>query len=264
MTWRRHLWRALLLAALGAAHAGAQSSGAAPPRFEVASVKPRVSTGGPIVFNETPGGIFTAQNARVTDLIHAAYGDRQMPIEGLPEWASSTRFDLNARATMPLPTPAPGQPGPIAQMLRALLEDRFALAVRTETRDLPIYVLRFATPERRLGPRMRATSEPCVVPCLATGYGFLKASVMTMPNLAGILSGRMGRRVVDKTDLPGTFTIDLTYTPEQPARPDDPPADPNGPSFFTALEEQLGLKLESTRGPAPVLIVERIERPTPD
>jgi uncharacterized protein (TIGR03435 family) len=85
-----------------------------------------------------------------------------------------------------------------------------------------------------------------------------------MPNFAGLIAGRLGRRVVDNTNLQGAYRVDLTYTPEQPRRADDPPVDPNAPSFFTAVEEQLGLKLESTRGPAPVLIVERIERPTPD
>jgi uncharacterized protein (TIGR03435 family) len=103
------------------------------------------------------------------------------------------------------------------------------------------------------------------------GLGQYRAGGMALSELARSLSAQVQRVIVDRTGLTGTFDFDLTYTPEQipqgpppPGAPPQPPIDPNGPSIFTALEEQLGLKLEAQRGPVPVLVIDRLEQPTPD
>ena len=183
-------------------------------------------------------------------------------------------------------------------MLQALLEDRFQLRLHRESRELPLYVLTFTTTDRRLGPRLTPTTVDCAEilatlypatgpapprpsfvpgqapPCGSTGGpGQILAQGMTMAQLASNLSSRVNRVVVDKTGMTGNFDLHLEWMPDQVqgpgtlgALPGAPPPSPDtqGASIYTALQEQLGLKLESTRGPVDVLVVDRVEPPTPD
>jgi uncharacterized protein (TIGR03435 family) len=188
-------------------------------------------------------------------------------------------------------------------MLRALLKERFKLTAHTETRELPIYALVLARRDGRLGPRLRPTTVDCVAilaalfpapgrgsgpppppsppqsdkapVCGSTGGpGRLISQGMTMARLAMNLSGRVNRVVVDRTGLVGEFDLDVEWTPDQfegsgplgplPGTQPRPSSDSSGPSLYTAVQEQLGLELESTKGPVDVLIVDHVEQPTPN
>jgi uncharacterized protein (TIGR03435 family) len=248
-----------------------------------------------------PGGRFTATNVPLRVLIRNAYGiaeDSRMV--DAPGWIGAERFDIVAKASSDAPplTPGGGAVGPTNLMLQALLEDRFRLVVHRETRELPLYVLSVAAADRRLGPRLTRTTVDCVAilatlyppngpapppppfvpgqppPCGSTGGpGQVLAQGMTIAQLASNLSSRVNRVVVDKTGLSGLFDVNLEWMPDQfqgagplGALPGAPPPSPDGagPSIYTALREQLGLTLDSTKGPADVLVIDRVERPTPD
>ncbi len=179
-------------------------------------------------------------------------------------------------------------------MMRALLADRFKLAVHTESRELPIYALTLARRDGKTGSQLRPAAVDCVAmfaargrggpppappqpgerpPCgMRLGPGNLSGGGVTMAQLSTTLSQFVQRVVVDRTGLTGNFDIDLTWTPDQlpqgrgepPPGVQLPPIDPNGPSIFTAVQEQLGLKLDSQRGPVDVLVIDRVEQPTED
>ena len=177
-------------------------------------------------------------------------------------------------------------------MMRALLVERFKLAVHRETRQIPVYALVVARRDGRLGPELRRSDVDCaasaaaarrgVAPssnppamreethcAMAVGAGNLILGGRSVFQLANTLSNLVGRPVVDRTGLTGVFDITLTWTPDQvpqgPSTALEPPAvDPNGPSIFTALQEQLGLKLDSQKGPVDVLVIDRAEHPVED
>jgi uncharacterized protein (TIGR03435 family) len=206
----------------------------------------------------------------------------------------TARFDIVAKADGDIARGAGpgGPPGPLSFMMQDLLEDRFKLRAHRETRELPIYVLMLERTDGKMGPGLRASITDCAnvaargrlgppprsmapgerPPCgmrMAPGQligGGVPISQLTLP-----LSQFAQRMVVDRTGLSGNFDIDLKWTPDAlpqgPAPPGAPPLpsiDPNGPSLFTAVQEQLGLKLESARAPVEVLVIDHVERPTPD
>jgi uncharacterized protein (TIGR03435 family) len=184
-----------------------------------------------------------------------------------------------------------------------VLVDRFKLAVHNESRELPIYELVKARSDGKLGPQLHPATVDCAALAAARGRGApppggpgpggpgfgpggrpvcgmmvgpanLAAGGQSMAQFAALLSGRVQRVVIDRTGLTGNFDFDLTWTPDQmpqgqpgpppPGAPPLPPIDPNGPSIFTAVQEQLGLKLESTKGPVDVVVIDRAEQPTED
>ena len=270
--------------------------------FEVASVKPNKSGEPRVMVRAEPGGRFTATNVTLRLLIRNAYGiTEDSRIVDAPGWISVERFDVVAKAAPDVPPLIPGQgaTGPMNLMLQALLEDRFQLRLHRESRELPVYVLVFPTTERRLGPRLTPTTVDCAAllaklypatgpapppspfvpgqppPCGSTGGpGQILAQGMTMAQLASNLSSRVNRVVVDKTGMPGDFDLNLEWMPDQfqgagplgafPGAPPSRSSDAQGPSIYTALQEQLGLKLESTREAVDVLVVDRVEPPTLD
>jgi uncharacterized protein (TIGR03435 family) len=251
-----------------------------PPRqsFEVASVKPNKSaeTGGFI--QRMRGGTFNVGNQTLLQLIRFAYGVQGLQLVGAPEWMATERFDIVAKAAADIPPAAPGQPLPEAVMLRSLLEDRFRLAMHRETREMPMYALVVARIDRRLGPQIRrpandycaqrakeaATAPP---PPMGTGpvCGIrgnsteLTAGAFSMDGFTRFLTGEAGRVVVDRTGLTGGWDFELKWSP-----PNTPNPDPDRPSIFTALQEQLGLRLEATTGPVEVLVIDRLEALIPD
>jgi bla regulator protein blaR1 len=268
------------------------------PTFVVASVKANKSGEGFIRFGLLPGGSFTAQNVPVRELIRFAYGYQNFQVEGGPGWINADRFDVTAKAEGELPQMGPGQIGPVNLMMRALLADRFKLVARNETKEMPIYSLVLARQDRKLGPKIELSTTDCAAlfgarrggapgpppgppapgerpQCgMFMGFGNIGAGDTTLANLAQMLSVRVNRIVVDKTGLEGKYSFTLEFAPEQlppaggptppPGAPPLPAFDANAPSLFTALQEQLGLKLESARGPVEMLIIESIEQPTPD
>jgi uncharacterized protein (TIGR03435 family) len=264
-----------------AAHGDAQTPPAAASRFEVASVKP--NTSGPA--SESGGwwrnGSVTITNMPARMLIITAYGLRPDRIVGGPSWIDSERFDVSARA----PEGAPDTQLPA--MLRTLLAERFKLVARTEIRDQPVYALVLARTDGRLGPNLKPSTEcrkggsaggpasPTPPPqpgeplmcgirstfTDATG-GVIQGGATTLATLARALDGSTGRSVVDRTGLTGTFDVDLRF-----ARMNlqvAPAADSGLPTLFTAVQEQLGLKLESQTGNVEFLVIDSIERATPD
>jgi uncharacterized protein (TIGR03435 family) len=261
--------------------------------FEVASVKPNNSGENFISFRNQPGGRFTASNAPLRELIRFAYQLQNFQIVGAPDWASSQRFDIVAKAEGDIQPTAPGTPGPIQIMMRNLLVERFGLKARSETREMPRYDLVLARSDGRLGAQLTKSTTDCQAIFAAArrgggppappapgerpqcgmriGPGVLSGGAFPLSQLATALSPMVQRVIIDRTGLTGLFDIELKWTPDQfpqgappPGAPALPPIDPNGPSIFTALQEQLGLKLEATRGPVDVLVIDSVSQPTPD
>ncbi|MGE0592431.1 MAG: TIGR03435 family protein [Vicinamibacterales bacterium] len=259
-----------------------------PMSFEVASVKRNDSRDAAVRFQIQPGGRFQAVNTPAEEIIRAAYQLQRFQIVGGPDWIRDDRYDIVAKADADFPPAAPGQAGPLQLMLQSLLAERFGLRVSREERDMPIYALRLARQDGGLGDGLRPSALDCAaggprrggpppaaapgqpLPCgLRIGPGAISGGGMGLSQLVSALSPVVGRVVADRTDLGGAFDIDLTWTPDRMAGggvgPLEPsPPDPNGVSIFTALQEQLGLRLEATRGPVSVLVIDSIDRPTPD
>ena len=276
----------LALAAVLAAPLLAQEPAA--DTFEVASVRINRTGDRTSFINTEPGGRFIATNMPLRTLITSAYDLRSFELIGAPDWTGSERVDIVAKAARAFAPAAPGRPDQDKLMLRSLLADRFALRVHRETRELPIYALMLARADGQPGPRIRRSQTGCAAvrkaalaapgppqpraaggerpPCfMRSAYGTLVVNGYPIDELRGMLSSFVGRTVVDRTGLTGEWDLDLTWTPDEPSRAAAATAvDPNGPSLFTALQEQLGLKLESTKGPVEVLVVDRVDRPSED
>jgi uncharacterized protein (TIGR03435 family) len=188
------------------------------------------------------------------NLITLAYRIQASRLVDAPEWLSD-RFDVAAK----IPTDAPA--GQLGVMLQALLADRFKWKAHYETREQAIYAL--VTPRGTLGPAVQPSTANCGPPSPAQGCGLartgftLKATALTMSAWANFLSGIAGRVVVDRTNVDGAYDFELQYAAPESNRTDLP-------SLFTALQEQLGLKLEPTRGPIDVLVIDHVERPRED
>jgi uncharacterized protein (TIGR03435 family) len=257
----------------------AQSAGTA--RFDVASVKSNDSGDPESASFVLPGGRYTATNVTVRTLVKAAYGLHDNQLIGGPNWINTARFDIAAKAD--------GYDAPSAfrdqarLMLRPLLADRFKLVVRHEARDLPVYVMVLARKDGRFGAQFRRSpvddcsgppkamqtatgaSEPEIpLPCGAEVYraGHLAARRMRLSILALNVSRWADRVVVDRTGLDGTFDWDVQWVPDNLTT--DVTNLLEGPSLFSALREQAGLRLERGRASVEVLIVEAVERPDPD
>src|SRR4051812_34318977 len=251
---------------------------AQPPAVEVASVKSNASRTG-IRGHDFPGNRFQAKNVPLRDLIMVAYGE---PGQMLPESQVSgpasidaDRFDISASV-------GAGSPNTVAQkqlMLRTLLAERFKLTAHVDTRDLPAYALAVARKDKALGPRLRhadvdcealLATQPgqrdrCILYALPSGELVLRGQ--TMSALANVLTRLLDRPVVDRTGLSGGFDADASFDPQSVSGmsqlpPGDRPRDL--PSLDAALQEALGLKLESTRAPVKLLVVDHVEPPTPD
>jgi uncharacterized protein (TIGR03435 family) len=265
---------------LAAALLAAVSPIAGQATFDVASVKPNRS-GFPGGDTEFRPGQFIARNQTLRVLIVAAYALEDFRVVGGPDWVASERFDVQARATSPV-TRTDAMP-----MLQALLGDRFSLRVHMEPRERPVYAMVPGRPGT-LGPRLRA-ADPAA--CVDRGPqpprvppGELPSCGM-LPMTTGRLSGRsvrlellatqiapLLRRVVqNQTGMNGLFDVDLDWEigEEQraalarllPDRP-PPPLDPDKPELIGALQEQLGLRLDSRTASVPVLVIDGAERPS--
>jgi uncharacterized protein (TIGR03435 family) len=243
------------------------------PAFEIASVKPNTSGKAPTYYRFF-GETVTLKNQTLKNILVNAWQVRAFQVLGGPGWINSDRYDVEAKA--------PGNPavGQKRLMLQTLLADRFQLALHRETRELPIYRLTVAKSGLKLQPPNCIAGDP-VNPTPAQGKtrmdycgyggfaarGEFEASDESMADLAVSLSYLLGRTVVDETRIKGTFRVRLTFAPDDaairlPELPGDPaPAADAGPSVFAAVQEQLGLKLESGKGPVEVLVIDHVEKP---
>ena len=246
--------------------------------FEVASIKVRTEPGGSLPSSPDR---FNRTNVSLVDLIAEAYGVQRYQVTDAPQWAArSVRFDVMAKAPF---VPTRQQ---MLQMVQRLLSERFALRTRRDTRELPAYTLRIAREDQRTGKQLIRTNVACnggnpvldgkklrangipecgelhsARPGGSSGLTVMyRAGGQTITRFAAFLSQYAGRTVIDRTGLSGTFDIDLAFQPDA----DRAGAPVDAVSIFTALEEQLGLKLEPTKGPVEVVVIESAEMPTPD
>ena len=223
------------------------------PAFQVTSVKPNRSgapaVGGP--GDRFASGQFHTTNIPLRLLIRQSFQLYQPDeIVGGPSWLDTDRWDIAGKTESPTATMLP--------MIRSLLRDRFKLATHFEKRDLPVYALVVARSDG-VGPALRPTGEP---PNFRQGVGSLtgRASINVLVNT---LASATQRHVVDRTGLRGTYEMNVHWTPANLPAGVVPDA-PDSPSVFTAVQEQLGLKLESTTAPVDVLVIDKVEKPAAD
>jgi uncharacterized protein (TIGR03435 family) len=271
---------ALLIPALGVR---AQNAGDV-PAFEVVSVKVRTEAGGASIPSSPDR--YNRPNTSLRGLIQDAYGLQSFEIAGGPDWAAGNiRFDVMAKASA---VPSREQ---MRLMIQQMLRDRFALRTHKETREMPVYVLRLARADGRLGEKLTKTAADCaameaerlrtgekMVPLKPGERPLCRVFLTARPRPGGVLtlhhqsSGTdtgefaswlapyVGRAVIDRTGLTGDFDIDLSFSPgTNPGAPVDETV-----SIFAALQEQLGLKIDPERASVEVLVIDRAEMPTPD
>jgi uncharacterized protein (TIGR03435 family) len=239
---------------------------APPPAFEVSTVKENKS-GTSDSHSSFKNGRFTASNVSLKNVIqYSAYGIPEPRIVGGPKWLDSARFDIEAKTDSSvadqLRTLGRDQRRlRMQQMFQQLLADRFKLAIHWETRDLPVYALVVAKKGSNLHESTGSNSGT------SSSTGQFTAQGLTMEEIARALtqelSRELGRVVIDQTGIKGRYDVSLKWTPETGAAPmSSDNAPDSGPSIFTAIQEQLGLKLESTRGPVQVLVIDHVEMPS--
>jgi uncharacterized protein (TIGR03435 family) len=264
-----NLMRIALVAAIGAAQAQT-SAPPSRPEFEVASIKPNNGVDERPGMQVSYGGHVTIHAMTVRILIGAAYNiDESFQVSGGPRWTETERYDIVAQAPRNAPAASFEWWKP---MLQSLLEDRFRLGFHRETKQLPVYELAAAKNGIKIAPlkegacvvadpqkpRQVALGEPAPRFCNNLRYtrGGIEAIGVDMTRLANTLAAILKRTVVDKTGFHGIFDLHLEYAPVE-----DTP-DTVRPSIFTALQEQLGLRLQSAKGPVEVLVVDHVERPS--
>jgi uncharacterized protein (TIGR03435 family) len=245
--------KVLLLLLFAAQVAHAQTSA---PAFDVATIKPAApSPDGHTHINYPPDDRFSAINITLPALMQWAYGVPQKQILDGPSWLSTTRFDIQAKVD-------PGEIKALTseqiadlkrRMLQALFADRFHLKLHQETRTLPAYDLVLAKGGAKLQPTQSKGKS------IGFGNSHFNGEGLTTALIAEELSLIAGRVVVDKTNLTDRYDFKLQWTPDDAAATDN-----SAPSLFTAIQEQLGLKLESAKEPVPVLVIDSIDLPTPN
>lgn len=227
-------------------------------RFDVASVKP-IAADAEVMFRPfPPDGI--VYDASLAVLVSIAYGVEDFRIEGLPAWAAKERFSVTAKATRPISNEE--RQG----MLQTLLRERFGFRGHIEPRAREVFILSAARSDRRRGPAMKARPRCERTPCEGGGQilpGRLTLQAASTAQLARALSYVHQQVVIDETQIRGLFDFDLSWRPEGESGFVASSADTR-PSFFTAIQEQLGLKMAPQQRPADTLVVEQVERPTAD
>ena len=261
------------------------------PAFDVASVKQNRSrdSASRVIW---PRGRLSALSVSARDFIEIAYGLQSFQLEGGPSWIASDHFDIEAKYSGEIKPAERGMPETIQRMMRQLLAERFGLTTHAEKRRQTIYRLT-AAKRGLLGPRLRKSMVNCKalmaevsrggpLPSVSSdgrptcgfrgGAGKVMVGGLPLSQLAVYLTGHLRTKVEDRTGLDGDYDFDLIWTPDGPRPTDDSsiqgaepqlPAD-LGPSIFTAVQEQLGLKLQATTGPVDVQVIDTIHKPTND
>jgi uncharacterized protein (TIGR03435 family) len=283
----------ILLASISLAPSVAQSPAPDPaPTFDVASVKPNKSGDMGVRIMFQPGGRFSANNITLKFLIRVAYDVQEFQISGGPPWINSDKYDITAKSE----GGAQGDMRSMTEeqrqadlkrrrlMIQALLADRFKLVLHKESKEAPIYALVVAKSGlkiKELPPEAPAAPSDPKEPKeedkpgakgmgrggMRMGRGELTGNGIKLSFLAEALSNQVGHKIVDKTGLNGEYDFNLKWTPDESQGPmfkgpadGAPPPDANGPSIFTALQEQLGLKLESQKAPVDLLVIDHAEK----
>jgi uncharacterized protein (TIGR03435 family) len=278
--------RLALAMAFATAFLSAQSP-AARPEFEVASIKPNNSGATRAFMGSRGPGRFDSENIPIRSFVAEAYNVKAFEIYGAPGWLASDKYDITAKWDEGKQRSFEEAMTDRRARLQTLLEDRCALKVHRETRELPVYVLTIAkggakvkTPScvefdinNRPAPPAPGESRPNYCGNMRTGRdganSTFTATGISVSDLVRWLSGTTSRTVIDKTGYTEKFDAVMNWTPDGPPRqaPGDDSSkaasdDTVGPSIFTALQEQLGLKLESSKGPVEVLVIDHVEKPS--
>jgi uncharacterized protein (TIGR03435 family) len=217
----------------------AQSPG---PTFEVAAIHPS-RPGTPQALHYAESGGLSAAGFTLNDLIRMGWRVRDFQIIGGPAWVNSKGFDVEAKGDHS------ATDAQLGQMVQSLLADRFKLALHRETRQLPVYALVVA----KNGPKI--SEGTAARPGMTGGPGQLDAQKISMLILTQTLGRQLDHPVLDRTGLPGRYDFKLEWSPDE----SNPAA---GPSIFTAVQEQLGLKLETQTGPVEILVIDHAEKPS--
>jgi uncharacterized protein (TIGR03435 family) len=235
--------------------AGAAHAQPALPVFDVVSVRPNQS-GSPNSSSRVTGNRYTATNVSLVSLLRVAYSIQEFQIDGQPRWADLDRFDVVAT----MPDGGRSEDWPL--MVQALLRDRFKLRFHREQRQASVFALTVAKNGHKLTP---ADPSKCRNPTGSCGFNGSPTQIdgtsVSTAQLAARLSRSIGVMVIDKTGLDSLFDITLQWTVEDQFRGQGASA---SPTIFAAIQEQLGLRLESTKGPVDVLVVDSAEKPAPD
>ncbi len=272
-----------------------QTTSAPMPSFEVASIKPNRS-GDDHLWINFQAGRFTVTGATIKFLIEEAYDVKDFQVSGGPSWINSERYNIDAKVedslVEELQKLPPDQRGKqMNLMVQSLLADRFKLRLIHETKELPVYAL--VIPKN--GPKLQEAKSGDTYPSgikdlegrghgnvvrvepIGGGQLNLTAQAITIETLVRLLMDAriLDRTVLDQTGLKGRYDFTLQWTPDQgqramlmgpeggkPGTDNTPPPDSSGPSIFTAIQEQLGLKLESQKGPVEFLVIDHVERPS--
>jgi len=245
----------------GSAHEGA-------PGFDVAAIYQNIDdrSGHNHIYSSPFDGHFRAVNVSAKMLVRWAFEMQETRILGGPAWFNTTMFDIEAKADGSVDAAMHGLSSDAGRaqkkrMLQALLADRFKLMTHIETRELPVYALVVA----KGGPKLGAIQTSGTT--INTGRARMEVQGSNSVGLlAEELAKVVGRVVVDKTGIEGRYNLKLSWTPDDGAGPTpgggSSAAADFGPSIFTALAEQLGLKLESEKGPVEVLVIDHVDMPS--
>jgi len=253
---------------------GAQSTDRS--TFEVASIRPNKSSETRSGADAAPSGRVTVTNMTLYNLVRNAFELQPHELvsgERMPPWVESERWDIVAQGP-PLKDPASQRL--LRQMLRNLLVDRFKLTSRRQTREVAVYALVPSRSDRQLGPQIRPSTLDCAAQIAAArapgtargsiqqcgrrvGPGYMATFGTPLKDFAAALSTAAGRFVIDATGLTDRFDLELKWNPEPGAN--DAGGATDGASLFTAVQEQLGLRLEARRAPIEVFVLETAERP---
>lgn len=243
-----------------------------PPPYDIISIHPHNAMDDNISFMSRPGN-FAATNCTLKQLISYAYGVREDLITGLPGWADTTRFDVTAKVSDFNPDAFKNLSREQREsMLLPMLTERFHVKAHTEIKTLSVYNLVLT----KDGPKFKIDPPPPADPDnpnkghegrgnTTINNNDLTATAVPLSSIAETLAGQINHTVIDKTGLVGDYDFKLKWTPEEErnSATDNGTTD-HAPDLFTALQEQLGLKLEATKGPVTTLVVDHAEQPTPN
>jgi uncharacterized protein (TIGR03435 family) len=218
--------------------------------FEVVSIKPADPTDPAHMSQSMPGG-FRGRNLRLFELIMSAWHLNRDQLIGGPNWMETSGWDIDTRF------PTGMNPAQVRQMMQAMLADRFRLVAHRETRTLAVYALTVAKSGIKLHEGDGSGG-------MSAGPRLIRYGSGTMGELASQLSNYLGREVIDRTDLTGQYTINLSFAPVSLDASAEDRVQDLAPSIFQALQDQAGLRLESSKGPVEVLIIDHAEAATPN
>jgi len=247
-----------------------QTPSAAPsPTFDVAAIRENhtATDGRHHIYSAPNDSHFRTVNLSIKDLLQFAYALPANQIVGGPAWLDSLDLDIDAKAGPEIDArmiDLPSQQGRLIkqQMVQALLAGRFQLKAHQETRQLPVYSLVVASP--KTGPKFKPSEASGTTIDTGRSSIHVQGSDHTVDLLARQLALVLGRVVIDHTGIDGRYDLTLKWTPDNAAPPAPAALADAPPDIFTAIQEQLGLKLQPAKGPVPVLVIDQIAMPSPN